>query len=253
MEQIFYELEQFGLKHVNSKELNIGHKYMILGFKKCQSNDLSLIKFSDKINEYINKYKTNKPKKAIKQVKKTIIEPQIKNMQITLFSYAKYLGIFKGIPKIYKHKYSNNKVLHDSDSDSDSDSEVKVTEKNSKTPQKIIVTDKLKNQYEYIEKDLYFEKNDNIIIYNHDLYGNNIELLLFEVDDSFSDANFLNLILAIMSNYKFERDRFIEVICSNKDITVELSHKNIPTGYHSSLDFDKKKKYSLDEDFIFFN
>ena len=56
-----------------------------------------------------------------------------------------------------------------------------------------------------------------------------------------------------MSNTKSKRDRFVKVICSNKDVTLELNYKKIPLCYNSSLDFDNKKKYSLDEDFVFFN
>lgn len=255
MEQIFSELEQFGIKLVNPEELKKGYKYMLLGFGNSISCDDSLIKFSEKINQYIGNEKQNKSKskktekKVVSKKSVSIKNESIKtNVTINIFSYAKYLGIYKGIPKIYKNKYlhSSNKYSYStSDSESDSDNEMK--------PNLVESINKSKNQYEYVEKGLYFEKNGDILIYNVGEYNNDIKLFLFEVDNSFSDQNYLNIILSVISNCKFERDRFIKVICSNQDITLELTHKSIPSAYDSSLDFDKKKKYSLGEDFIFFN
>lgn len=263
MEQIFCELEQFGLTLTtpDSNNLKKEHKYIILGFDIVTTNDSKLINFSEKISSYLKnssekieklkktkKCVTKKLEKVEKVDKTEYVNTQV-NKNVNIFTYAKYLGIYKGVPKIYKHKYSNNKYSGTySDSDSDSEPEYNnYVEFESK--------EKSNNQYEYeyVYSGMFFEKNDSIIIFNEDNYRSSTKLFLFEVDNSFSDINFLNLILTVMSNKKIERDRFVKVICSKKDITLELSHKKIPFGYHASLDFDKKKKYSLDEDFVFFN
>jgi len=102
-------------------------------------------------------------------------------------------------------------------------------------------------KFEYVRIKI---NNEFYILDKSDL--TDVKLFLFEVDDSFNDVNFLNTILMIFSNIESERNKFITVTCSNKDITIESTYGNIPANYDKTLEYNKNKKYSLDTDFIFF-
>lgn len=206
MEQIFSELEQFGLKKINIDELKIDYKYLILGFKNIECYEEELIKFSEKINNYVRLIDF-KPKKSV-------------------FTYVKYVGTYKGIVKKYKGGMNSN-------SENYSDTE-----------------------YEFISTDNIFIRNDKYYILDQDFMKigaiKKNKIFFFEVDNSFSEINFLNLILSIFSNIESERNKFIKVTCSNKNITIETTYNEIPSDYDILLEYKNNKNYSLENDFIFF-
>jgi hypothetical protein len=246
MEQIFNELKQFGLKLINVEELKINHNYLVLGFDQIQTNDSSLIGFSENINKYLLSEKKKNSKKDTKTFKISK-----KNILIDIFSYAKYIGIYKGKINKYKinfhkksfeNKYNPYENYSESESDSESDTE------NIQIPQSKLEKKINKYEYECVQGDNVFTKNDELYI----LENIPSSLKLFEVDNSFNNQNFLNVILSVCSNMESERDKFIRVTCSNKNITIESSNGYIPSNYDKSLEYNKNKKYLLDDDFIFF-
>lgn len=252
MDQVFSELEQFGLVFKKNNELEINHKYLILGFNIIQSDEKNLINLSQKIETYLSqknetylfsKKISNTTKKITKNEKinkiKKIVAP---SSSICTFSYVKYIGIYKGKTNIYENNFycGKNRDKKYYSSSSDEEEYEKTIEKKQCE----------KKQYEYIIGDDIFTKNNEFYILEK--MTPEMKLLLFEVDDSFNDVNFLNTILMIFSNIESDRNKFITVTCSNKNITIESTHGTIPVNYDKTLEYDKNKKYSLDTDFIFF-
>lgn len=249
MEEIFNELEQFGLKRVENKNFELNRKYIILGFDKNFSDEDKEIGFSNKLKSIIEN--TNKPIKGKKTSKKSS-KKSSKNGNIYIFNYAKHLGIYKGLEKVYcknlnididvninQNDNSNDekKKQYDSDSDSDSDSDTDSS----------YVPKKNRNYCEYDISGYVFEKNNeyNILKFND-------QSLLFEVDVSFDDSKFLDTIIMVCSNIENEKNKIIQVICVNKEITLKLYYNEFPKKYKKSLDFDKEKLYVVDENFVFF-
>ena len=81
MEQIFSELEQFGLKYTKYSKLTINSKYIILGLERnlCDSSNLSRIKLSELIEEYFNVNKKPVKESKKKQLQKN--HPKNQNQQ----------------------------------------------------------------------------------------------------------------------------------------------------------------------------
>lgn len=244
MEEIFNELEQFGLKYIEKPNFELNRKYIILGVDNNFSEENKEINFSNKLKSIV--------KNTNKLIKRTKPSKPSKNENICIFNYAKYLGVYKGLEKVYcknlnididVNQYDNyntndeKKKLYDSDSDSDSD-------RNSDSS---YVPIKNVNYFEYEISGYVFEKNNeyNILKFND-------KSLLFEVDVSFDDSKFLDTIIMVCSNIENEKNKIIQVICVNKEITLNLHYNNFPKNYKKSLNFDEKKQYVVDENFVFF-
>lgn len=247
MEEIFNQLEQFGLKYVENKNFELNHKYIILGTDKYFSDEDKEINFSNKLKSIIEK--TNKPIKGKKTFKKSS-KKSSKNGNIYIFNYAKHLGVYKGLQKVYcknlnididvnvNHDDNFNdekKKQYDSESESDSDTDTSYVSK------------KNRNYCEYDISGYVFEKNNeyNILKFNDNS-------LLFEVDVSFDDSKFLDTIIMVCSNIEDEKNKIIQAICVNKEITLKLYYNEFPKKYKKFLNFDKEKQYAVDENFVFF-
>lgn len=110
------------------------------------------------------------------------------------------------------------------------------------------------SEYEFISTDNIFIRNDEYYILENNLMNTvkHTQKFLFEVDNSFCEINFLNSILTVFSNIESERNKFIKVTCSNKNITIEATYNEIPSDYNILLEYIKNQNYSLDGNFIFF-
>lgn len=259
MEQLFSELEQFGLTIKKNEELEINHKYLIIGFKKIRTNEKNLINLSQKIETYLSPKDLSKTIKKVSKKVQSTKQPANKKVtkiyridesssSVNTFSYVKYIGVYQGKTKIYRNNFyygtKQGKCYYASDEDVEEEEEEEYDYNSLK------IEKNEKKHYEYdIGDDIFTKNNEFHILDKSDLSD---RLFLFEVDDSFNDVNFLNIILMIFSNIDSERNKFITVTCSNKDITIESTYGNIPDNYDKTLEYDKNKKYSLDTDFVFF-
>jgi hypothetical protein len=251
MQQIFQELQQFGLKKVdnNKNPLVINSKYILIGFNFIKSSDDNQIKFSSQMMDFLNFDNGKGKKKASKnKPQSNNVKSNQKKVDICIFTYAKFLGIYKGISKQYSHKYNGVDSPCNDSSDFDSDYDSEPDDSDSEPDLHTKGIDKKKVYYEYKNNGYVFVKNDEFNIYN----SVNSKFHLFEVDNSFDDIKFLNLILMVCSNSDILRDRIIKTTCSNAEITLELIFNEFPKDYNKSFDFDIKKKYLLEDNFIFY-
>jgi hypothetical protein len=81
MEEIFNELEQFGLKYIQNKNFEFNRKYIILGIDKYFTDEDKEINFSNKLKSIIEK--TNKPIKEKKLLKN--LPKKVPKMKIFIF------------------------------------------------------------------------------------------------------------------------------------------------------------------------
>ena len=255
MEEIFNELEQFGLKYIKNKNFELNHKYIILDFDFIFSEENKEKNFSNKIKLIdINE---------LKRRRKTF---KYKNENIYIFNYAKYLGVYKGLEKVYRKDFNVNidvdginsnvnnqkmikkKKVYKSESASESESESESdSEPEPESELELNVSYMNLNYCEYEISGYVFEKNNE-----YNIFKLNNNSILFEVDVSFDDLKFLDTIIMVCSNIENEKNRIIKVICLNKEITLKLCHNEFPKKYKKSLNFDEKKQYTIDENFVFF-
>lgn len=258
MFQIIQELEQFGLKICdNVTALKPDANYLMLKFSKIQKYENFERVFIDKVADLLGEKSLKKTTLHVKKGTGKKIEKKVDKYCDKVCNYIKFLGKYVGMPRTYSHSildyrgnleevvYEDDEPEDDEPEYNDSDEDEDEIKKNKSTNDK---------SYEYINKNIgLFNKNNNMTIYDFNKYEN---IKLFEVDNSFDETKFLGIILMVCSNIDYERDKMLKVICSCNEITLFLLYNEFPKSYNKKLLFSidnmNDKRYTIDNNFIFF-